>query len=381
MQGKVKGAYIVRLDLTVPHILGVAKKVRSQVLALSSFASSMDLFYPAEGCVRKNDEVIHNYGVGGLWRRMTYYFLFYFFISKQSLDVDFIYIRYQRSSPIFLYMLARLKIRNPGLVVLVELPSYPYHAESTSFRDKMFGLIDRFSRPFLRFFVDRIVTFSREKKIFGIPTIQTDNGVDVGDVSLLPSPDVSGHIRLLGLANLSFWHGYDRIISGLNRYYSAGNKRVVIFDIVGTGLEFDRLQNDVLQYGLTEYVRFHGALHGSQLDNMIGQSLVGISSIGMHRLKVDTSNLKSREFCARGLPFVIAYEDRDFCLDLPYVFHASANDDPIDIEALISFYENLKVTQPNYPEKMRSYAESKLTWQAKMEPVITVISDLLTSGN
>lgn len=376
----MKGAYIVRLDLTERHLLGVAKKVRAQVAALSAIAPGIDLYYPAGGAIRKNDEIVRKYGNSALWRRMTYYFLFYFFLARQPLDVDFIYIRYQRSSPLFLYMLSRLRSKNPGLVILVELPSYPYHTESTSIRDRFFGFVDRFSRPYLRLYVNRIVTFSRETEIFRNPTIRTDNGVDVDQINLLPIPQDSKTVRLIGVANLSFWHGYDRVIAGLAEYYTSERSRMVLFDIVGSGQELERLQNDVNQAGLSDYVKFHGPLHGTQLDEVIRQSHIGVSSIGMHRLNVDTSNLKSREFCARGIPFVIAYEDRDFGKDLPFVFHAPANDNPVDIESLLFFYDTLKTTYPDFPEIMRSYAENNLTWRAKMAPVITTIRELLVDG-
>lgn len=377
----MKGAYIVRLDLEEPHLLGVARKIRAQVAALLTTVSEMDLYFLNSGKIMQNDTMLRRYGVGPVWRRVTYYFMFYLFLARQNLAVDFVYIRYQRSSPVFLYMLYRLKSHHPGLVILVELPSFPYHTENTSVRDSVLGFVDRLSRPFLHRYVDRIVTFSRETEIFGIPTIRTDNGVDVENLELSPVPHETQVIRLVGVANLSFWHGYDRIIAGLAEYYASDRKRKVKFDIVGSGGELERLQKDARQAGLSDKVKFLGPKHGSQLDELIGQSHIGVSSIGMHRLDVDTSNLKSREFCARGIPFIIAYEDRDFGKELPFIFHAPANDDPIDIEELLGFYDRIRTTQPDFPRDMRNYAEKQLTWQAKMAPVVASILDLLSEQN
>ncbi|WP_027715117.1 glycosyltransferase [Desulfuromonas sp. TF] len=379
MRTEVRGAYIARLDLGDAHLLGVAKKIRAQMAALSGTEQSMDLFYPTGGEIRKNGEVLRSYGASHFWRRLTYYYLFYLCMARQPLDANFIYIRYQRSSPLFLYLLSRIKARHPGIVVLVELPSYPYHTEWHSFRDRLFGLIDRLSIPFLRYYVDRIITFSREGEIFGIPTIRTDNGVDVDAFGIMPRPEDSEVIRLVGVANLSFWHGYDRIISGLARHYAGDNPRPVVFEIVGSGQELERLQNDARRNDLTEHVTFHGPLHGAELDEVLGRCHIGVSSIGMHRLQVDTSNLKSREFCARGIPFVIAYEDRDFSKELEFVFHVSANDEPVDITKLLEFYDALRIKNPDFTGEMRKYAEERLTWRGKMKPVAETVRELLTT--
>lgn len=373
----IKGAYIVRLDLADSHLLGVARKIRAQNSALLTSVSEMDLYYIHNGDIVKNGTMLRHYGAGSLWRRITYYFMFYLFMGRQPLAVDFIYIRYQRSSPIFLYMLSRLKSRNPELVILIEIPSFPYHAENTFIRGWVLGLVDRLSRPFLRLYVDRIVTFSKETEIFGIPTIRTDNGVDVDRLKLSPTPLETETFRLLGVANLSFWHGYDRIIAGLAEYYAAGGKRKIHFNIIGSGHELERLQNDTREAELTDHVRFLGPRHGVQLDEAFSNCNLAIGVIGMHRRPIDTSDLKSREYCARGLPFVTAYEDRDFGKELPFIFHAPANEDPVDIAALLVFYDHLMTIQPGFNEAMRKYAEKHLTWEAKLKPVIVTVHELL----
>lgn len=375
----MKGAYIVRLNLNEQHLLGVAKKISSQVLALSHSMSGVDTYYLNASQIMKNDEVVQSYGASSLWRRMTYYCLFYLFIARQQLDVDFVYIRYQRSSPVFLYMLSRLKKKNPNLVILLELPSFPYHTEEVTYRDKIFGLIDRISRVYLHHYVDRIVTFSKCTEIFNIKTICTDNGVDVDSLKLTTELNNSDTVEFIGVANLSFWHGYDRILSGLAQYYKKDeckDNRKVIFNIVGSGHELERLEEAVQQFKLESYVKFHGAMHGVALDDLITQNHIGVSSVGMHRLDVDTSNLKSREFCARGLPFILAYQDRDFKQEFPYAFHAPANDEPIDIAAILKFYDDLVGQQPGYRQKMRDYAQRQLTWKAKMLPVVSAIEEI-----
>lgn len=365
----LRGAYIARLNLRDPHHLGIAQKVKAQVNALSELPAAVTMYSLQSELVWRDDEVIKRYPEGTFWRRLNYAFLFYKVLVREIRNLNFVYIRFQRSSPAFLWMLSRLRKMNPRLFVCVEIPTYPFETESISLRDKVLGWGDRMSRRFLRRYVDRIVTFSQVNEIFGIPTIRTSNGVDVQALPILPKPETLLPFRLLGLANLAFWHGYDRVIAGIAAYKANGGPRQVTFDIVGVGNELARLREDARRAGLEAEVRFHGSLTGERLTAVMTGAHIGIACIGMHRVDKDTSDLKSREFCARGLPFLTGYNDRDFPADIPFVQQVPATDDPIDIVAVLHFYAHLRSTRPNYPSEMRDFAQQNLTWQVKMSPV------------
>lgn len=378
MTRMLRGAYIARLDLTQQHLSGVAAKIRGQISALEALPARIELVHPTGESILVDGQPWKSYGKGRLAKRWTYYFRFYVELAKRTRELDFVYIRYQGCSPIFLWMLRQLRREHPGLAVIIEVPSYPFHTEARSLREHIFMRVDRATRCQLRRYVDRIVTFSKEGSIFGIQTIETDNGVDIDRVSIAPRSPSDQRLHLLGLANLSFWHGYDRVLAGLARYRALGAKRGVFFDIVGTGTELERLQALSSELGLTDCVKFWGPRQGKALDEIMAQAHVGISSIGMHRLKVDTSNIKSREFCARGLPFVIGYPDRDFYSGLPFVMHIPPDESPLDIEGLVQFHAQLVSSHSDYTTTMRDYAERNLSWAAKMRPVIATLRDLLS---
>ena len=371
---KMRGAYVVKLDLTQPHLAGVADKVRAQADALEAVPADIDRYHLADGRVVCNGKPIASAGSGAIARRLAHYVLFHVVLSARREPLDFVYMRHQGSSPLLLWTLWRLRRRNPHMMVIAELPSWPYGVPG-SLRGKALALLDRLSNRGLRRQVDRILTFSRAPEIFGIATIMTDNGVDVTRLAVLPAKLATGTFRMLGLANLSFWHGYDRVIEGIARYFAEGGTADVHFDIVGTGVELPRLHELVDRHRLHDRVHFHGAHRGAGLDAIMEASDIGISSIGMHRLDVDTSNLKSREFCARGLPFVLAYGDRDFPSAFPFVFHAPADETPLDIGAVLAFTRDLRSRNPQWRTDMRTYAEERLSWTAKMWPAIEAIRD------
>ena len=372
---KLRGCYIARVDLAQPHLAGVARKIKAQVKALEAALGPVTLFTPAGTEVARDGQPITRFGGGARGRRLLHFWRFYKTVGALREPIDYAYIRYQRTSPSFLWMLRTLRRRNPEMLIVVEFPTWPYRQEAVSLRERIYGLSDQFLSRFLRRYVNRIVTFSQATEIMGIPTIRTDNGTDVFAVEPLAPPQDDGVLRLLGLANLSFWHGYDRVLTGVKAYTDQGGSRRVIFEVVGAGNELPRLKADAARFGLEDIVRFHGPLSGEALTEVMGRCHIAISSLGLHRFPNDTSTLKSREYCARGLPFAQGHTDRDF-VDFPFSFPVPSDETPLDIGGLVAFFDDLKTRHPDYAREMRMFAETRLTWEAKLKPVIETMESL-----
>ena len=375
--GSTTGAYIARLDLDQPHLLGVAKKVDAQIAALTEAFGPVETWFLRGLTVERSGEVVWRQPPGPLARQRLHALKFYQTVQVSPSASRYIYIRYQRCTPAFLTLLARLKTADPKRPILVEVPTYPYEAEQLTPRERLLGLVDRLTRGEMKRYVDRIVTFSGATEIFGIPTIQTDNGVDTDLMPPPGAPPAEGPVRLVGVANLGLRHAYDRVIDGLADYRASGAGRAVVFDIVGSGSEEPALRASVAARGIGDLVTFCGPMNGKALSDHLATCHIGVSALGMHRISADTSDIKSREYCARGLPFVTANADRDFGPDFPFAFHAPADETPVDIAGLLAFHDALRAAAPDYPARMRAYAEVNLTWRAKMAPVVAALRDLL----
>lgn len=361
------GLYVARLDLTLPHMLGVARKIGDQMAALARAGLPADLLCLREGAISLGDTTGHRRGP--MARRFVHHLQFHRALREAGKSADYLYIRFQGAPPDFVGALQHLRQLRPDMPIVVEFPSWPYKTERKGMRAQIMGLLQDSGTRRLAACVDRIVTYSRCEKILEIPTLRTDNGVALENLPLGRVPTQDEPIRLVGVANLSFWHGYDRVVAGLAAHLRSRNGPRVTFEIAGGGAEFERLRAQVNASGLNGTVRLLGPVHGKDLDSLLAGAHIGVSSIGMHRLDVDTSNIKSREFCARGLPFCIAYPDRDFLTTLPFVHHLTATDDPVDIVELVNWYRELRRTDPYYPTTMRAFAEANLTWDAKMAPI------------
>lgn len=361
------GLYVARLDLTQAHMLGVARKIEDQMAALGRAGMPAKLLSLRNGAISLDKQV--GPARGHLSRRLAHHLHFHRTLREAGQNADYVYIRFQGAPPDFVMALRHLRRIRPEMPIVIEFPSWPYKTERKGWRARLMGIMQDSGTGQLASCVDRIVTFSRQEEILGISTLRTDNGVAVDRLPIGMVPKQEEPIRLVGVANLSFWHGYDRVIAGLAVHARSKSGPLVTFDIAGGGVEFDQLHAQIYANGLEDRVKLLGPLHGDALDRLLAGAHVGISSIGMHRLDVDTSNIKSREFCARGLPFCIAYPDRDFPPIQSFVHHLPATDDPVDIPALVDWYTRLRRADPNYPATLRAYAEKQLTWDTKMAPV------------
>jgi glycosyltransferase involved in cell wall biosynthesis len=380
----IKGILIARVDISHPNHVGVDKKLKAQKATFERALGPVDLWALGGASILRNGKEVLRAKSGKLSRIWLYASRFYGEVAQHLGEADYIYIRYQRSTPAFVSLLHKIQQQRPGMPIFVEIPTYPYESEQISTRDKALGLIDRMLRGRMRRYVHRIITFAGEKAIFGIPAISTENGIDVSQIrnfKKLPDYDNSKAVVLVSAANVAFYHGYDRIIRGLADFRQSHPNRRVIFHLVGAGSALPELKALTKQQGVDDMVHFHGPLQGEALDDVMKLADIGISSIGMHRLKVDTSNLKSREFCAHGLPFLIAYPDRDFAADFPFCMHAPPDDSPIDIASLLEFYDRLRTEHPDYAEQMRQHAEERLTWDSKLAPVVREIKEVIELSN
>jgi len=130
------------------------------------------------------------------------------------------------------------------------------------------------------------------------------------------------------------------------------------------------------ELNLEKYVIFHGTKTGEDLDKVVDECDIAFGSLGLHRILTDASTLKAREYCARGIPFVMASYDQDFSEAFPFVYRIPKDETPVDVSQVIKWYENLIKEHPKYSMEMRRYAEENLSWDAKMKPVIEKIKEL-----
>ena len=327
---------------------GISKKILHQVKGFEACGHRVSLctYSIADNGHRVrmiNNEIIEDYGTGkpaAAKRRVSYQCIYRYAITHQ---VELIYVRsFHNANPFTIRLFS--KLRKAGIKIAMEIPTYPYDSEYAGFPlvTRLGIQVDKVFRKTLAKHVNAIVTFSDYHCIFGV-------------------------------AEVHYWHGYDRLIEGLGKYYQNPANTTVFFHIAG-GIWKSEMHDSqhapgfyelINKYHIEKYVIFHGQKMNEELDELFNEADFAIGSLARHRSGIDKiKTLKNREYAARGIPFVYSETDGDFD-KMPYILKVPADESPIDIHRLIRFYMELDLS----PRKIRDSIKN-LSWKEQMMEVI-----------
>lgn len=363
----MKGLYIARIDEEYSLDLGVGKKIRGQIHAFNELGYDIDYLRLVDKTVKFNDKSFN---------KVKYRFFgcrhFYKVIKnidyKNIDEYDFIYIRYIQGNISLYNIIKYFSKRNKKIII--EIPTYPYNTEFNKMTLRRFivGNLDKYITKRIHKYVFRISVTNTHEEIFGIKTININNGIDLRELPIIDKKE-NNKINMIGIANLARWHGYDRVINGLADYYNNEfiDKKDVNFYIVGEGSEKSNLMMITKEQNIDDKVHFLGAKSGKELDRIFDDMHIGVSSLALFRAGGGHDPIKSKEFLGRGIPVMLGYEDKLIDMNLPYVFKVDENNTAIDIENIVSRYKACDYIKNN---EIRKYAEEFLTWKFQMNKII-----------
>ena len=375
---------------------GISKKIRYQLKGLLQNGHEVHLCYydrgksghwqrmievnsPQTSGVNPRTICLSDFGTGkmaGLRQRISYRTIYDYCVEQK---IEMVYSRcFMNANPWLNHFFCRLK--KVGIKAVMEIPTYPYDQEFEGFSltERLQLHVDQLFRKGLARQLEGIVTFTNQKQIFGQRTINISNGVDLDSIPLHKPLTMSHELHLIGVAEVHYWHGFDRLIAGLGEYYSQkltanSQQPDVIFHIVG-GVWKSEMYDDehapgfselIKKYDIENQVIFHGQLFGDELNAVFDQCCFAVGSLARHRTGIsDIKTLKNREYASRGLPFVYSENDSDFDQQ-PYVLKVPANDSPVDITRIVEFIEQLQMT----PSEIRQTVEH-LSWKVQMQKVV-----------
>lgn len=290
-------------------------------------------------------------------------------------DTDILYFRRLEPS-IKLFMKLRQLKRGKRIRIVMEIPTYPFSWErndSQSFLNKVSSWV---GKRLIRYAIDRIVIVGSNAnitKLYNIPVIHANNGVSFDDISISSKEHKNEQLDLIAVSSCFFWHGYDRLIKGMEEYYKSTFEKVVNFHIVGAGDCLDEYKELAKQAGLLDkHIFFYGKLEGKDLDDVYNKADVAVDCLACHRKNVFyVSALKVREYAAKGLPFVTANkvdvcneDTQKFILELP------ADDTDIDVHRMLNFYEEMYKNYDNLNQLVRETFRPYCEWATAYSNVI-----------
>ena len=215
------------------EVSGISKKIRYQVKGLRENGHEVHLcYYDFDGrghrCRFVDDNIIQDYGKNfwaGIRQRIDYGCIYDYCLKNK---IQFVYARcFQNATPFLIRFFKKLK--KLGVKSVTEIPTYPYDQEFVGFpfTTRLSLKVDQLFRHQLSCQMNAIVTFSDAEIIFGQRTIRISNGVDMDSIPLHQYQKPSdGSIHLIGVAEVHYWHGFDRLIAGLGEYYKNTSLRI-----------------------------------------------------------------------------------------------------------------------------------------------------------
>jgi glycosyltransferase involved in cell wall biosynthesis len=298
-------------------------------------------------------------------------------VMKFSESGTILYLRY----PLPLLLLPHELLPQKNCKIVIECNSIEINEQRKSrsyfayFRELIFGQEFRNHCDAIVGVTDEITHYQLQRSgNLNKPHITMGNGFEVDSVPVRRPPLYCGsNLDILCVGNISFWHGIDRLIQGIAHYNGQVN---IQLHIIGDGAEIHNLKKLSSDLEITGKIIFHGFVIGEDLDILFNQCHVAAGSLGMHRKGLTlTSELKSREYCSRGIPYSIACGDSDFPQDFPYILRLPPDESPIDMDQIITFTSSI-YKDADHPQKMRLYASENLDWSVKMKKLKVFLEDL-----
>jgi len=216
--------------------------------------------------------------------------------------------------------------------------------------------------------------------VWGIRALNLVNGIDVKAIKPRTPRKQDGTIKICCVAKFSPWHGYERLIRGLSDYYIRNPDVNVDLIMVGTGVETNKYKQLTQELHLGEHISFRGQLIGERLESVYDECDIGCCSLGRYKSGIDmTSELKSREFMAKGLPMICGckidvLEDQDY----PYAIYFPNDATNIDISKVVDIYKNMvdRMSLEEMIGEIREFAMQHIDIHASYQPIVKEALDL-----
>lgn len=364
----MKKGYYIHFDAR--RIEGVSKKIEAQIQYLAKMARCEEINI----CSRRRTLL------GRIWGLLPFNSIpwDYEMALRRISSPDYVYMRRVTADRKYISFLKEIKKRFPNCKIIVEIPTYPYDRDEYLKWDAWpFYFKEIYFRREYKKYIDRFATLTNDTKIFGVKTIRCKNGIDVDSVTPIQLEKKQKRIDLIGVAFMQKHHGYERLICGMEKYYSSLPDIQVYLHLVGEGPEKGYYERLVHLKKLDERVFFYGKKIGQELDDLYKNKDIGVTSLGTYKVKVFwSSELKSREYLAKGLPIISGCEiDILHNKNYPYCLMFPNDGTIIDIQRIVDFYYHM-VSQESLNQivsNIRTYAKENADISIAMEPVYDYI--------
>ena len=210
-------------------------------------------------------------------------------------------------------------------------------------------------------FTEEFGNILRKKSKGKINIIYNRDGVNCSEIPIRKFNGYSNpKIKLLfmkGSSSNQPWSGLTRLIESIKQ----DNKHRFELYVTGNIVNTEDYQED--------FIKLTGRLSNEELINLVNEMDLGVSNLANYLIDFnETTNLKSRDYFARGLPFIQANTMPDIEGTTAQNFYLLLPNDNtiIDMNAVADFA--LKMRQDKeVSQRMRDFAQQKLDWSVTVK--------------
>ncbi len=206
-----------------------------------------------------------------------------------------------------------------------------------------------------------------------VPSISISNGINVERVKQRAGGDFDGtELRMVLLSgSQAQWHGVDILLKSLEE---VKNECKITCYIAG---QITKEQEEHARR--IENVVVLPPQYGDDLDRLMDQCHLGIGTLGFETsFLTQACPLKVREYWARGIPFVIAYEDADLIHATemqPFFLRVQIKNGTMPLNDVIEFAKKL-YGSGNVTSKLRELAIQQIDYKVKAKQYVSFLHSL-----
>ena len=370
--------------------MGVEKKLTLQAKVIPLLGLDMDIFY-FNIKHQLQDKGIGTYAMGEGFLGLLASTLGRYSRIAKYIDADQYDLMVLRYSGGDFSLFSRFFRHNAGMIVTehhtMELPE-AYTYETTLPQKALTLLMERFLGPRmikkcagLIGVTDEIKEYELGRTGTSMPACTITNGVSVQDIPFSGHAFYNGNMLSLLCVATAFqaWHGLERVLAGLLNYSS--RRPFLHLKIVGEVSPKHLQLSSRLLHNKHVSVTFLGRLHGQSLEEVFANAHIAFSSLALFRNGMrQACTLKTREYVARGLPFVIGHCDPDLEGADEFFLRVPSDNSPVNMDDVVAFAERT-LNQSCISEAMRQFAEKRLDWKIKMQQMWDFLKSLSKRSN
>lgn len=198
------------------------------------------------------------------------------------------------------------------------------------------------------------------------------NAIDIDNYDLYPVPEYGNTLNMLIVANIAEYHNYERIIDSIYNY--KGDVSVHLSIVSPETNTYLKIKEKINKLGLSEIISTYENMSLDELNKFAKDFHIGIAQLSTSKKGSNIVNtLKTKDYCAMGLPFVSTCFDTSFDRDFPYSYITKNMDDEIDLSEIIKWYSNISKDN-EYRAHMYQYAKDNLQFDTLIDDLIQTFS-------